>query len=1037
MNFSKRLILALGLSLAFVSAANAITIAEAHENPGLSMVYIRWTETNNPASARYSVTRQAYNSAGEPKGSPVTLVSDLCRLQYIDTGVLPGNYVYTVTSSTSGATTTSKISVSDRDHNKNIYSLDVVYETTPDELMAQWKAMGNVDWDDFSSGSDGSVTGMFLHTSNPNWVGNTAFDNSTRSLSQHSYKADYFSQVPNVKKNGIPGKNNGQVLDGNRYIWLDQMDNFSERSSDGSACYPWAGRGMSWRGSNWTKPDNPAETGNSFKQGERCWYIPIREKATDEVHGILCVWDPDRSTSTLPGDRELPDVDGRPYHGAPLYLNLKLAREIDLDVPYKNNDQFFSLAFSDNGRSYILRQGNTGFDTKPADKQESYWIYPTNIKGSSHVWRPVKKDYSGMFDQEGQLPGNPCNLINVKGNMHYTSNDPGRYAPTDYNKWKHAFLYMLPTYSAKKDNTYNTYNGVKVRREKIANNAYVGYTRFDIDGLPTISNADINYVIPVAGSDRNGFLVQLKNNYMVYVYDTFAANAKIGKAEEGKQNVVVNSDNYKVINLGEDFTQNVGGCSFVYKGETFLVLPAARYDGKNYGDFTVFKIEGRDANFTLVPIIDYKVKKDVYNANVKRSFFDAEVYEQDGFVWICRYLPGRRLDKYKLYMPPVHDAQPVVEHSLQYGNLLPDKSYRQNKFGDGSELKDLNKNYTRLTALNTNFRWDNGSYPVWNNSTAYETVWMLDGVDARAYYANNAGSDHGGYRELHNTYHTDGISNVSNPWGNTNYGHNHEFSIHVQPVLVRRHNGFTERVVGKYGYANNQMSYTPNSPGLSVKVMKGWNYETDQESGDYRVDLYLTKPTPTHAYDKYNKDLGEVPVDYYTFSYNGKTIDDFNTVIGDQNQYFLDLSVGEKKNPALKYAGNKNINFLTHQHTVWGDYNFSAWPAPVLEPGESRINKNAATISFYTKDKTVADRNTVFKVTAHYAPGAHTEFYKTTEATASPTDFITTGIDNITVDNQQWEEWFTVSGIRVNPAKLAPGVYIRRTAAGATKVLVR
>lgn len=115
MNFSKRLILALGLSLAFVSSANAITIAEAHENPGLSMVYLRWTETNNPASARFSVTRQAYNSAGQPKGSPVTLVSDLCRLQYIDTGVLPGNYVYTVTSSTSGATTTSNISVSDRE----------------------------------------------------------------------------------------------------------------------------------------------------------------------------------------------------------------------------------------------------------------------------------------------------------------------------------------------------------------------------------------------------------------------------------------------------------------------------------------------------------------------------------------------------------------------------------------------------------------------------------------------------------------------------------------------------------------------------------------------------------------------------------------------------------------------------------------------------------------------------------------------------------------------------------------------------------
>lgn len=1032
MNFSKRLILALGLSLAFVSSANAITIAEAHENPGLSMVYLRWTETNNPASARFSVTRQAYNSAGQPKGSPVTLVSDLCRLQYIDTGVLPGNYVYTVTSSTSGATTTSNIYVSDRDHSKNIYSLDVVYETTPDELMAQWKAMGNVDWDDFSSAWDGSVTGMFLHTSNPNWVGNTTFDNSSRSLSQHSYTADYFSQVPHATKTGSPATNNGQVLDGNRYIWLDQMDNFSEQSSNGAACYPWAGRGMSWRGSNWTDPDNPRETnGSSFKQGERCWYIPIREKATDEIHGLLCVWDPDRATSTLPGSRELTDVDGRPYHGAPLYLNLELARKTDLNVNYSNNDQFFSLAFSDNGRSYILRQGNTSYNTKPATNQESYWIYPTNIKGSSHVWRPVKKtDYSGMFLQSGQLPGNPCYLINVKGNMHYTSNDPGRYAPTDYNQWKHAFLYMLPTYSA----DGQTYDGVKVRREKIADNAYAGYTRFDINGLPAISKADYNYVIPVAGSDRNGFLVQLKSNYMVYVYDTFAANAQIGTASP--QNVVVNSDNYKVINLGEDFTQIVGGCSFVYNGETFLVLPAARDGGKNYGDFTVFKIEGRDASFSLVPIIDYKVTRDVYNSNVKRSFFEAEVYQQDGFVWICRYLPGRRLDKYKLYMPPTPEVQPVVEHSLQYDNLLPDQSYRQNKFADGSELRDLDKNYKRLTFLNTTFRWNNGSYNLWNNSGERETPWMLEGIDARAYYANNAGSDHGGYYELHNIYHADGSSSIQNPWGHQNYGHNHEFSIHVQPVLVRRHNGFTERVVGKPGYANNQMSYTPRNPGLSVKVTKGIN-GNGQETGVYRVDLRLTKPDPAIATDKYGNNIGEVPVDYYTFSYNNKEITDFNTVIGDQNQYLYYHPDDLKKKPALKYAPNQNINFLTHQDKVWGDYNFSAWTAPVLEPGESRINPDAATISFYSTDRTVADLNTIYFVTAHYATGAHREFYNIGQGAAQPTDFITTGIDNITVDNTQWEEWYTVSGVRVNPGKLAPGVYIRRTSAGTAKVLVR
>ena len=1016
MNLTKRLTLVLGLAAGVSIGSHAVSIAEAYENAGLSQVYLRWTETNNPASARYTVTRQAYKDNGEPKGGPVTLAENLCRLQWIDTGVLAGKYTYTITSSTSGTVQTSTISVSERDWNKNLYSLDVVYETTPNELMAEWKSMGNVGWDEAASSTDVYGTkGQFLHTE---WFGNTDHDNTTRTSHQWM-SSTYWGSVPPAAKKDANGQNNGQVLDGNRYIWLDQMDNFSEGSENGAACYPWAARGMSWR----------AHAGG-FKKSERCWYIPIREKASDQIHGIICVWDPDRKTSTLPGSRTLSDNDGRPYNGAPFLINLQIARE-KLGSNYSNNDQFFSLAMSDNGRSYILRQGNTAYDTKPAENQESYWIYPTDVTGSSHRWTPTKNsltkyDFTGTYMQSQRLPGSACKLINVKGNM-VNGQEEWNYAPTNYNKMNEAYMYMVPDYN-------NAATTLRVRSEKIVNQAYKGYTRFDISGLPSFAGtgkvADYNYVIPVEGSNRKDFLVQIKSNYMVYVYNSVAQSAQYGEGDS--QLTSVTNSEYKVINLGKDFSPIVGGCSFVYKGETFLVLPSARYDEKNYGDFTVFKVEGMDASFKLVPIIDYKVTKDVYNANVKRTFFDAEVYENDGFVWICRYLPGRRLDKYRLSMPPVHDAQPAVNHTFVRSKLPENQSYRQYRLAGGEQLNGLKPNYDRVTHVNTNFVWTNAGYNKWNNSTAHNSDWMLDGIDAKAYYSNGQNPNHSGYRELHNDFKTDGSSNIWNPWGNENYGRDHEFSIHVQPVLVRRHNGFTERVVGKKSYAKNTPNYGPNHPGVTVKVLEG----TGIAQGQYRVDLNFT--AAAHAWCAAAND--NVPVDYYEIYYNNTRVTGFNTVVGDQNRYYLYNGKTSSHVRTANIPENAKINYLTNQDKVWGDYNFDAWPAPVYEKGNT-INPDKSVVMFYTTDPAV--KTATFYVRPHYSTDGDNsgtdrrELHVVGEGRATPTYGGTTGVDDIVADDEGTVEWFTLQGIRVSEEKLTPGVYIRRSAKGASKVYVR
>lgn len=1065
-------------SCAYYSEAQTVT---ATASDGYSQVVVKWSGFSNHANASYTVTRIGNNKE-------LVIAEGVQRLQFIDTGVLPGTYTYKV-SNGSQTQTSGAITMGERDFSKPNYSLDVVYEATLSDYMNEWRTMGNVDYDESADKTDElGVKGQFLHANNPNWVaqynGENPHDCSSRSLNQHNFTNDYLGQVKWVDKTNDYATNNGQVLDGNRYIWLDQMPHFDENVTGASEAYLWAARGMSWRGTAWsgtaTSSDNPAEVdvsypngqwgeyGDRFRVAERCWYIPIREGnvtvngITDNYtinNGIICIWDVDRKTKGE-GNRGS-HLDYRPYHGAPFYLDMSRSyKAFGSDFDWGNKDQFYSLVMSDNGRSYMHRAGSTPYSTKPAS--DYYNIAAVRPSGHAHVWHSYSDGTFGRVDTQNSVrqPGNPCHLLSIKGNLGfthagctggntsntgkpmsaYTGSEAGPKAPKDFNHMAKAYVYMTPPYNA--DATT-----LRIRRDLITERWFNGFARIDLVGLNNFSKAYQNYVVPIAGdspsrtnSPRRDFIAQIDGNYMVYVSDAAAFSIKEAKNEYENVNQGATGWSYLNNDLNADFQGIVGGCSFIFKGETFLVLPAYRNDKNNYGDFTVFRISGVDGTFKLTPIIDYKVPKVVpsadnytyynevskVNSKLNRTFFAAEVYENDGYVWICRYLPGHRIDKYRLSMQPIVTSTPKVTHDFTKENLPDNMSYKQHR----SVIKTgLNENYQRVRELNAKFEWSTSGYNPWNNSTEYNTDWMLEEALVKQYYANAQGyNPSAGYNELRNGW-TSPTGQDYRKGLESGFGLNHEMSIHAQSVLIRRHNGFTERAVGQNGYANAQANYESANPSLKAYVL------TNQANGEYLVELDF-EPAPavsaTYADGSY---ITDIPVDYYTVYCNDQQITDFNTIIGDENQYFL-----QRKNAAPgmdRAAGNSNVNYLVGQDKIWGDYNFGHWNlSNILTHGNNVRDTKAAVLFYTTRDASV--KNAKFKVMAHYAAAAnHDELKKYGQSEATVIDQGTTGVEDIVSDSDDNAVYYTIDGIEVPASRLTSGVYVRVTSAGATKILVR
>lgn len=447
-----------------------------------------------------------------------------------------------------------------------------------------------------------------------------------------------------------------------------------------------------------------------------------------------------------------------------------------------------------------------------------------------------------------------------------------------------------------------------------------------------------------------------------------------------------------------------------------------------------------DGSFNLVPIIDYKPAKDVFNSNVRRSFLTAEVYEGNGndFVWICRYLPGRRLDKYKFELQPTHVVTPTVHHTISKELLPVAESYGADNFSQIVSGSD--DNYVRAHTLNTHFNWASTGYAPFNNNfnahnawDTKETAWLHEGTDIVAQH------DYSSTLDVTN-YHGAAVKSSHDYTQRFQHGRGHTFSISAQPVLTRVHNGFVEHAIGKVAESNVRFDYQPNNPTLSVKVFEG----IGANAGKYRVDLHFTAAAPAAAMaykngNYYGEEFDQIPVDYYElYRWNGsqkQRITNFRVVIGNSNQYVDNDPTGGHAVMRAKAAAAPTINYLFGQDRVFGDYNFAQWPTQLLENGVTIPESQNAVVSFYTTDPSV--KNSTFRVESHYATSGHNELHLNGYAEATPS-VTTTGIDGIDADAFDGNaEWYTLQGIRVSEENLTPGVYIRKTANGAEKVYVR
>lgn len=1086
-------VLSLTAVISLSTSAGNIRNDEYRELSGRSQVVLRWS--TDAAYTSYEIIRCESSDGTTPLlNTAETLVSGYEHTSYIDHGVLPGRYVYIIygyTDSTRGDDNGwhdgsmwryAEVSVSNRDFGKQLYSLGKVYETTTRELMDEWGSMPNISDNDSKATADtqeigavGGITlGKFLHVArrenaagSTNWLTLPNHDNSSvTSITGHynprpSWRQltedEYFS--PTVKNNGQADDwtNNGQVLDGNRYIWLDQIEEFDPYNENSAEYFPWAGRGLSWRGSD--------ISGSTVKKGERCWYINMRNTRSGQ-YGVLQVWDTDLSVSS------------RPYQGAPLYLDPKLTMGAmtwtsggtqHSNLSYGDVDNAYSLAFSENGRSYISRTGLTQYDATPSEGSskstgykatngETFLMQSVYISGNCHrfkaeagnwitgggTWWIVDK-YAAVTVQKHNMPGSPCNLLSVKGNLNFSSEPLDAKAPkaTDQN---YAYLYRVPTYGA---NT--TRDNVLIRRDYIQDFKDQGYIRLSIKGLAGYGGipqaTGQNYVIPMAGKDRSDFILQLHNNYMVYVYNDqvsglrlYHQNPNNATTGAGASNAV-NADITRHVKIDPGATYNaiVGGCTFEHNGEIFLVLPHARPDGSNHGDFTIYRVLDRDTDFKLEPVYEYYCRKDGLNAgsSARRTFVTAEVY--DTYANILTYLPGRMIAKYRFDFPPEETITPSPSYTFNYEPLPESRSYRNKAHINNG----VNNSYTRVNALNAHINWNTGSYrqfTSWNGLDAYNTPWMIEGYRFSAYHANNAGtSNHGGYWEIanRNGYYKNGAANTFELLNNGTLGLNHELSAHVMPVLIRKNNGFIERVIGHSGYANTYVNYNEANPTVRVKVFKG----TLQSDGHYRVDLDFDPPATVYASN------GQViPVDHYNIyrqiSGTGDWIPvkQFNTLIGDYNSYFDDKARARGQQPDdPRRAHWNNINYISGQDVIYGDYNFDQWRARVARPaGQIEPNADNAVLSFYSTDPSVANSKYIVQPVYCDAATTQSELRKTGYGEAWPIDGGITGIGIIAGDGDKddIDQWYTLQGVRVNPMSLTPGLYLHRTSRGTQKVLV-
>lgn len=1066
-------------------------------------VYLRWEGDNyTDGSISYTVVR--INN-----GNRETLASGLQRLEYFDLSVKPGEtYQYQIVSTTGNTVSSGNLSVPARNHSHPVYSLNVEYEVSFDELLNNgWRSQG------FHVPTGGNDTGKEI--SDVSWRAKqpVSDDFNYKFLPKSKYHEDNYGES---QLSGMSADN--FYLDGNRYLWIQdgqrtsgeryycEIPNFRvngdykisdadvAKTTEAAERYPWAGVGYSWR--------SVMSGASANNRVEKCWYINVRENGK---YGVLCVWGPDQ-------------YGRRPYQNHPFYLDWAKFRS-DYDGSFYDNtfgytwpnrsgidnsaDESYSVAFSDDGRSYLRR---TGFgDIKR--RSVFFSIHSDREQGRRHDWKPARSESRYTFlrsDKDGDLPGGinlasgRADLLNVKGNLSNANYSDATDATQAQN---YAWIWQITNYGSA--NNQVIVRGDRINRGgDITNGNRIRLQGFaDLYGNGEGYMGNQNYVVPMSGNGSDDIFVQLSNSgrtspsedypHLYYLYSS-VVNDKSGTASKNKEYYTTTRDVTKAadvqrIDLGMQYNHIVGGCTFDFKGEKFMVLPATRQGDHNMGDFTIFRIDGRaDGNqhITLTPVVNYTspaiqdkqwsstAGKD---ANPNRTFIRTFLKKEnrpgfdndDEYVEIYLYLPGRTINMYTFYGTYVPDGYPVIEmrpNIVNTESYLHDRGYQHLvnydiTTGQGRERHSDNPQAPHLKEFYSHISWDSYRNQTWGNPGDRDTNIRLAELQSVNYLQKSDGNWQAFYP--YGTRHEAG-SDCFWEYGN-HIGGPYGTSIWTRPQYKRKIGNTEQTLYGNNNETNSRYYYSPNPvKELTVKYFNDPSYSNGAGGTIYRVDINFSAPDPVYGHsENSNRPNGAetlIPVTRYEIVRDGR-----NCLTDRNYKPVAYVMVGENAYP--RWEGNSDemtprifavstIDRSTGNSTslngisIPGNYNFGNRRNAryALTAGEKNDGKGDCVVTLIGTDPALT--TDTYRVRAVYGtdnwngslePYGNYGVSKYADATARAMSGGTTGVDDIAADDtaDSRTEYYTLQGVRLSGVPTVPGIYLRRGATGTVKIQIR
>lgn len=1097
MHFSTRLLVGCAFAVLGSVSLNALNIKVCQVDPQKqnATVYLRW-EADNYANDNITYTVQRGNN-----GSWETLASGLKRLEYFDVSVKPGEtYQYRVASTDGGDSYSGDIGIPNRNHSHPIYTINVEYELSFDQLLKDgWSNQGfhvptlnnpGNSVSDVSWRAKGQVSDAYNHKFLPK---STYHENNFGTDELAGYDPDYF------------------YLDGNRYLWIkdgerstgekyyceiphfrvngDQVESNEDiaKTTVSAERYPWAGVGYSWRS---------IMAGASNKNRvEKCWYINVRE---NNKYGVLCVWGPDQHGN-------------RPYQGQPFYLDWAKFRS-DYDGSYYDNtfgnswpgrdgisnsaDETYSVAFSDDGRSYLRR---TGFGNIRR-RSVFFSIHSNREQGRRHDWKPARSDSRYTYlrsDKDSDLPGGKtldegvgrADLLNVKGNLS-AANWSDATDPTQNQNY--AWIWQITNYGGA--NNQVIVRGDRINRDgDITKGDRIRLQGFDnLYGTSSGYIGNQNYVVPMSGQNCDDIFVQLSNSgrstpsenypHLWYLHSSVVNGTESPSTNSEYYTItrnVTNAPDVQRIDLGLQYNHIVGGCTFDFKGEKFLILAATRQGDYNMGDFTIFRIDGRDnsgnSNVTLTPVVNYTSPAIMdkqwsstagIGANPNRTFIRTFLKKEnrpgydntDEYVEIYLYLPGRTINMYTFYGTYVPDGYPKVEmlpNIVNNESYLDSYQYLQHYDSETGEVmaRHTDNAYApHLKEYYTHIDWTAYRGDKFNNSGDRDTKILLSELQSVNYLQNSAGGWTGYW-----PYGTRYEAGTADYWNYSEHiGGAYGTSIWTRPQYKRKIGSTTQTLYGNNNESNSRYYYTPE-PVQNLTARFYYNGSSADNSNIYRVDINFDVPSEVWGHNENsgrdNAGWSKIPVTRYEIMRDGRSGLTDNAVRGVAYvmtgthsyksygyEYPFDIYAVQAKDQKTATTGSPNCV------TIPGNYDFNnnrknAMYAVTAEHKDD--GKGECVISIITTDKSIL--NDTFRVRAVYGTDNwNGDAYsygvsKYADATTQPTNGGWTGVDEIVTDAADGSAgcYYTLQGIRLNGVPTVPGVYLKHTPAGFSKVCIR